>query len=148
MNTTQSRVVGAGLFFLFIFLSGFWLSNSGKPLNVIILTIHKLVSLAAIVFLVITISQINRVATLSTIQLTASVITGLFFLGTVITGGLLSTDKPMPAVILTMHQIIPLLTLLSTAVTLCLLLGRNWRDTRDLLGPNTASRETQLLHGR
>ena len=124
MGTTQSIIVGAGLFFLFIFLSGIWLSHSGKPLNVIILTIHKLISLAAVVFLVITIYQINRVANLNTIELTAGVVTGLFLLGTIISGGLLSTGKPMPAAILTMHQITPFLTVFSTAATLYLLLGR------------------------
>jgi hypothetical protein len=124
MGTTQLRVVGAGLLYLFIFLSGIWLSKSGKPFNVIILTIHKLISLAAVVFLVITIYQINQVAKLSAIESIVSVVTGLLFLGTIISGGLLSTDKPMPAAILTMHQITPFLTVLSTAVTLYLLLSR------------------------
>jgi hypothetical protein len=123
MGTTQSIIAGAGLFFLFIFLSGIWLSHSGKPLNVIILTIHKLISLAAVVFLIITIYQINQVANLNTIELTAGVVTGLFFLSTIISGGLLSTGKPMPAAILTLHQITPFLTVLSTAVTLYPLLS-------------------------
>jgi hypothetical protein len=124
MSTTQLRVVGAGLFFLFIFLSGIWLSHSGKPLNVIILTIHKLISLAAVVFLVMTIYQINQAAKLGAIELIAGVVTGLLFLGTIISGGLLSTGKPMPAAILMMHQITPFLTVLSTAVTLYLLVNR------------------------
>jgi hypothetical protein len=47
----------------------------------------------------------------------------LFFAGNVATGGLLSTDKTMPAVILKLHQITPYLTVLSTAVTLYLLLS-------------------------
>lgn len=42
MSITQLRVVGAGLFFLFIFLSGIWLNHSGKPLNRIILTMHQI----------------------------------------------------------------------------------------------------------
>jgi hypothetical protein len=124
MGTTQLSVVGAGSFFLFIFLSGLWLSHSGKPLNGIILTIHKLISLAAVVFLVMTIYQINQAATLSAIGLAAGVVTGLFFLGTIMAGGLLSIGKPMPAAILTMHQITPFLTVFSTAATLYLLLSR------------------------
>jgi hypothetical protein len=122
MGATQSSVVGAGLFFLFILLSGIWLSRSGKPLNGIILTIHKLISLAAVVFLVLTVYQINQAADLSAIGLVASAVAGLFFLGAIITGGLLSTGKPMPAAILTMHQVVPFLTILFTAVTLYLLL--------------------------
>ena len=124
ISITLSKVTGAGLFFLFIFLSGFWLSHSGKTRNVIILTIHKLISLAAVVFLAITISQINQVASLNTIELTAGEVTGLLFLGAIISGGLVSTSKPMPAAILTMHQITPFLTVLSTAVTLYLLVNR------------------------
>jgi len=58
------------------------------------------------------------------IGLTACVVTGLFFLGTIIAGGLLSTGKPMPAAILTMHQITPFLTVFSTSVTLYLVLIR------------------------
>lgn len=77
------------------------------------MTIHKLISLAAAVFLVITIYQINQVAILSAIELTAGVVTGL-----------LRTDKPMPAAILTIHQITPFLAALSTAATLYLLLSR------------------------
>ena len=124
MSTIQLRVVGAGVFYLFIFLSGFWLSHSGKPYSVIILAIHKLISLAAIVLLGTTVYQINRAAKLSAIELLAVVVTGLLFLGTIVSGGLLSTGKTMPAAILRLHQITPYLTALSTAATLYLLLRR------------------------
>jgi len=120
MGANQLRVVSAGLFFLFIFLSGFWLGRSGKPYSVIILTIHKMISLAAAVFLVITIYRINQVAKLSAIELLAVVVTGLLFIGTAVSGGLVSTDKPMPVAVLRIHQILPVLTVLSTAATLYL----------------------------
>jgi hypothetical protein len=124
MSSTQLRVVGAGLCFLFIFLSGMRLSRSGKPFNSAILTIHKLISLAAAILVVATVYQMNQVATLSTVELTVGAVTGLLFLGTGICGGLLSTDQPKPAAIFTMHRVGPYLTLLSTAATLYLLLGR------------------------
>ena len=124
MGTNQLRLVGAGLFFLFIFLSGFWLSRSGKPYSAIILTIHKLISLAAVVLLGITIYRTNQAATLSTIELLAAIVTGLFFPGTIITGGLLSIDKIMPAIILRLHQITPYLTVLCSTATLYLLSRR------------------------
>jgi len=91
---------------------------------VIIFNIHKLVSLAAVVFLIITIYQINQVAKLSAIELIASVVTGLLSLGTIVSGGLVSIDKPVPAAISMMHKLFPYLTVLSTAVTLYLLLSR------------------------
>ncbi|MFH1632817.1 MAG: hypothetical protein ABIG63_02250 [Chloroflexota bacterium] len=126
MSTNQLRVVSAGLFFLFIFLSGIWLGHSGKPYGVIILTIHKLISLAAVVFLVRTVYQINQAAKLSGVEFIAVVVTGLLFLGTIVVGGLLSTDKSMPASVSAMHQITPFLTVLSTATTLYLLQSRKW----------------------
>lgn len=126
MGTTQLAVVGAGLLFLSVFLSGIWLSRSGKPLHGIILTIHKLISLGAAVFLIVTIYQTNQVAALSAIGLVAGVVTGLLFLTAGISGGLLSTDQPRPAAVLILHRIAPFLTVLSTAVTLYLLLGRQY----------------------
>ena len=124
MLSTQSLVVGAGLFFLFIFLSGIWLTRSGKPYSGAVLTVHKLVSLAAVVLFIVALVRTNREATLSTIELSAGVVTGLLFLGTIVTGGLLSTDKPMPEAVLTLHRISPPLTVISTAVALYFLLPR------------------------
>ena len=124
MSTIQSRVIGAGLFFLFILLSGFWLSHSGKPLNGLILTIHKLISVAAIVWLGVTVHRINQGAALGGMEWLAVIVSGLFFLGTIATGGLLSIEKTMPAVVLKLHQVTPYLTTLSTVATMYFLSGR------------------------
>jgi hypothetical protein len=124
MDTTKLRVIGAASFFLFIFLSGFWLSRSGKPYSAIIFNIHKLIGLAAGVFLVMTVYRIHQMAPLNPVEITAIVVTVLFFAATVAAGGLLSIDKPAPAVISMMHKLFPYLAVLSTAVTLYLLLSR------------------------
>lgn len=125
MSVTQLRIISAGLFFLFIFLSGFWLSHLGKPpYPVILLTVHKLIGLAAVVYLVITINRVNQMARLNSIEFIVCIISAVFFLSTVISGGLASIDKPMPAIVLRLHQISPYLTVLSTAVTLYLLISR------------------------
>lgn len=118
-----ARAIVVGLFFLFIVLSGIWLSRTGRPLNVAISTVHKLISLAAGITLLVTVYQRNRIVPLSTTEWIAIVVTGLCFLGDVVSGGLLSSDKPRPAVILRVHQVVPVLTALSTAATLYLLLG-------------------------
>jgi hypothetical protein len=123
MSTIQVRVAGTGLFFLLLFLSGIWLSRAGKPYNTLIFTIHKLIGLAGGVFLIVTVYQTHQVAPLGLLEIAAIVITVLLFVGTVAAGGLLSIDKPMPAVVLRLHQFIPVLTVLSTAWTLYLLLG-------------------------
>jgi len=122
--STQSRVVGVGLLFVFIFLSGFWLSRSGNPYNAAASTIHKLLGVAAAALLVVTMVQVNRVGRLSGIEIVAGVVTGLLFLSLVASGGLLMIDRQMPAVVRRLHHIAPYLTVLSTAATLYHLVGR------------------------
>jgi hypothetical protein len=123
MGTIQFRIVGAGLFFLLIFLSGFWLRRSGKPYNTIIFSIHKIIGLTAGVYLIMTVYQIHQPASLNPVEITAIIVSVLFFSGTVAAGGLLSIDKPMPAAISMMHKLSPYLTVLSTMVTLYLFVG-------------------------
>jgi hypothetical protein len=123
--STTTRFIVAGMFFLFIFLSGIWLSRAGRPLNVGISTVHKLISLAGGIFLLVTIRQRSQVTPLNATEWTAIAVTGLCFLGTVASGGFLSSDKPMPVAVLRVHQIVPVLTLLSSATTLYLVLGGN-----------------------
>jgi hypothetical protein len=126
MSTNQLRFVGAGLFFLLILLSGYWLSRSGKPYGTLVFTIHKLVAVAAVVLLGVTVRRMHQAVALGTIDLLATIVTGLFFLGTIVTGSLLSIplDKAMPAIVHTLHRVTPYLTVLSTAATLYLLRGR------------------------
>ncbi len=124
MDTTKLRFIGAGSFFLFVFLSGLWLSRSGKPYSAIIFNTHKLIGLAAGAFLVTTVYRIHQATPLSPVEITAIVVTVLIFVATVTAGGLLSIDKPMPAAISMMHKAFPYFAVLSTAVTLYLLLIR------------------------
>jgi hypothetical protein len=121
MGSVELRVGGAGLFFLFIFLSGIWLSRSGKPLNGLILNIHKLIGLAFGVLIILTLVRMNQATALDGIEWAAVAATGLLFAGTVVFGGLLSTGKPMPAVVLRLHQVMSVLTVLATAAGLYLL---------------------------
>jgi len=119
------RVTGTGLFFIAIFLSGFWLSRTGKPYSSLILNIHKLIALAAVVFLVLTVTRLNQAARLNTVEFTACVATGLLFLVAIISGGLVSLPKTMPEALTTVHHLLPYLTALATALTLYLLLYRS-----------------------
>jgi hypothetical protein len=122
MNITV-RAIAAGLLFLLVFLSGIWLSRSGRPLNVGISTAHKLVSLASGIYLLVTILQRNRMVPLGATEWIAIVVTGLCTLGTVASGGFLSSEEPRPVAVLRVHQVMPVLTVLSSGVTLYLVLG-------------------------
>jgi hypothetical protein len=49
MGNYQTQVIVTGLLFLVVFASGFWLSKVGKPYDLVLLPIHKLISLRALV---------------------------------------------------------------------------------------------------
>ncbi len=123
MSGTELRLAGAGLSFVLMFLSGIWVSRAGKPLNGVLLTIHKLVGLAAGLFLVVTVYQLNQGSALGGTEMVAVAVSGLLFLGTVVAGGVLSLGKPVPGVVLRLHQIGPVLAVLCTATTLYFLLS-------------------------
>ena len=121
MSTNQVRIAGTGVLYLLIFVSGIRLTRSGKPYSAVLLAIHKLISLAAVAWLVVTMVQTHQVIHLGSMAVAAGVVTGLFFVGTIASGGLLSTDRPMPAAIRAAHRINSALTVLSTAVTFLLI---------------------------
>ena len=123
MSTTQLKIVGAGVFFLFIFLFGFWLSRSGKPYNLAIFTLHKLVALGAIVFLGININKFHQATPLNPVQISVIALMAVCFVATIASGGLLSVEKAMPLIVRRLHQVAPYLTLLSTSATYYLLLA-------------------------
>jgi len=119
MDTNSFAILILSLLFLFIFLSGYFLSHSRRPFSVPVLTIHKLFSLAALIYLS---TRVVRVP-LNSLKIGLVAAAGIFFVSTIITGGLLSTDKPMPAIVHRLHQIIPYLTVLSTAAVLLIVAG-------------------------
>lgn len=121
MNALITRFIGTGLLFILIFLSGFWLSNSGRPLNVLVLTIHKLMGLGTAILIGVTVYQINQQVGLNSTVWIAAAITLVLFLATIISGGLSSLEQPAATAILAIHKIGPFLTVVSAAATMYLL---------------------------
>ncbi|HEX2993834.1 MAG TPA: hypothetical protein VHP14_03365 [Anaerolineales bacterium] len=122
MNIFQLRFVNIGLFFLLIFSSGYWLHHSGKPYGGILFNLHKLIGFGLFVLIVIRVIQLHRATPLSALELIACAIAGLFFLATIVFGGLVSVAQPMPTFVSLAHKFLPYLTLLSTGFSLYLLL--------------------------
>ena len=83
MDLTNSQILYTGLFLLFILLSGLWVSRSGKPYNSLIFNIHKLIGLAAGIYLIRTVYLTNQATSLKAAQWTSILITVLLFLITV-----------------------------------------------------------------
>ncbi|CAG0936540.1 hypothetical protein TFLX_05421 [Thermoflexales bacterium] len=121
MNTSVSRIVVIGLLFLFTFVFGIGLSNSGKPYNSALFNIHKLIALGVVIFTAVTVYHLRGDVEIRTLVLGAIAITGLLFLALFVSGALLSIGKPDHAAILLIHRIAPLLAVIATALTLYLL---------------------------
>jgi len=124
MSTVVSRPAVAGLLLLFTLASGVWLSHAGKPLNMLIFSIHKLIALASVIVIVVNVNHLYRALDLrSPIALVVIAFTILLFIALFITGALLSRGNPLPEAILRIHQVAPLLALVFSALTLYLLVG-------------------------
>jgi hypothetical protein len=123
MNISITKLIGIGILFVVIFFFGFWLSRSGKPYNGLLFNLHKLIALGTLIFLGVLVNRANQATPLGELVWAVIILTGLLFLSTMITGGLLDIDKPLPAMLATVHHITPYLTVLSTAAILYLLLS-------------------------
>jgi hypothetical protein len=124
MNTILSRPVIAGLLLLFTLISGVWLSHSGKPLSMAIITLHKLIALATVIVTGAYVYQLYGAVDIRTfVDQAVIAVTGLLFIALFISGALLSLGKPLPGAILRIHQVAPLLALAFSAMTITLLVS-------------------------
>jgi hypothetical protein len=124
MSATQVRLLGSGLLVVLIFASGFWVSRAGKPYPALNFNIHKLIALATVVLFGILISKVNKATPLDSTQWLAVVITGVCALVTILSGGLVSIDRPMPAILSTLHKVFPYLSVFSVGWVLYSILLR------------------------
>lgn len=122
MSATQVRLLSSGLLVVLIFASGFWVSRAGKPYPALNFNIHKLIALAAVILLGVMISRVNKAAPMDSTQWLAVVIAGVCALVTILTGGLASIDRPLPAILAALHKVFPYLSVLSTGWVMYLLL--------------------------
>jgi hypothetical protein len=129
--------------FVLIFLTGYLLRYGGQhklstdlggsnlsvpageqPFNVVVLTLHKLFSIALIAYLILNVMRISKVAPLGQPAWIACIAAGVFFLLAVASGGWLSAVKTMPAAVQMLHKALSALTVVSTAAAFYLLLRR------------------------
>jgi hypothetical protein len=126
MRSIELKIVVVGLLYFFTLVSGVWLSHAGKPLNGLILTLHKLIALGTVIVTAGTIYQLRTGAEMRLAVMGVIVSTGLLFLLLFISGAWLSIAKSTPGAVLLAHQVIPFLAALSTAATMYLLAGGGW----------------------
>ncbi len=121
MSVDPVPLVAAVLLFILVFILGFRLRRSGKPFSGLVLTTHKLLSLAVLVIFVLTVYRANSAQPLETAALAAALLAGVFFVTAILSGGLASTEKPTPRVALVLHRVTPFLTVVCAAATVLML---------------------------
>ena len=122
MSPLLQKIVVSGSLFLVVFITGFWVSRSGKPINMIKMNIHKLIALGTAIFTGLTIYQVSKGGGLSLLENSILVASGVFAVAAIITGGLTSLARPIRVAVI-IHKITPYLTALSTASALYFLLN-------------------------
>ncbi|RPI01155.1 MAG: hypothetical protein EHM72_07225 [Calditrichaeota bacterium] len=123
----SSDVFNAGLigaFYVIIFICGFFLSRYGKPYPMALFTLHKLAAVAAVVYLILIIRRLHHSSALMTGESMIIIVTVLLLIITIVSGGLTSLDKPMPACFLWMHKLLPYAAVAATAVVLYGFMGK------------------------
>ncbi len=118
MNNVQLQILSLGLLLLLVFLLGFRLHRPGKPYPVLLFNLHKLTALSASIILIVIVYHAHQAAPLGNLAITVTMITAILFVASILTGGLITAIKSPPALIATLHRLLPYLTLLSTALTL------------------------------
>ena len=93
IGTTQSRIAVAGVLLLLTLISGVWLSSTGRPLNIPIFTIHKLIALVATVLIALTIYSLRVGVGVSPSVWVATVVTGLLLVSLFALRGVGTADE-------------------------------------------------------
>lgn len=124
MDDLLFKPIGVGVLFLLVIGTGYWLKRLGKPYPGGAVNVHKFIGLAGGALLAVTIRQMHLAAALRPVEIAASAVSGVLFVTTIITGGLVSLAKPMPGMVALTHRVFPYLTAAGAAVTLYLLLSR------------------------
>ncbi len=124
MSIPVARLAACGLLFLLTVGSGAWLSHSGKPYSTALFTLHKLIALATVVAIAMSVYNLYHTADARAALAPAAVAaSGLLFVAMFVTGALLSLEKPASEAVWRILQVAPLLALGSSSTAIYLLLN-------------------------
>jgi hypothetical protein len=113
--------IAAIILFILKIASGIWLRNSERPISSAHLNLHKFIALGTVALIIMIIRRIYLANGADPIAVAVMILAGLLFLLAVITGGLVSLEKPPPFV-KRIHKAMPFLTALFTLLSIYLLL--------------------------
>lgn len=113
-----------GIVFVLTLASGFWLSNTGKPLNTALFTVHKLIALGAVVATGVQLFGALRGAQLQALVVALLVVAGLSVVVLFATGALMSLNNANYSLLHTVHRVAPVLFVIALVLAVYLTIGR------------------------
>jgi len=127
MSTITGKLLTAGLLFLFTLVSGVIVSHSSRPLNIFLVTIHKLIAVGTVVLVGMAVNQIYKTIDGTTfLELTILTVSAILFIALIATGSFLTREEmQLPEFVLKIHQVAPLLALASSSLMVYLLVKGN-----------------------
>ena len=125
-SSITAKLIAAGIFLLITLISGVIVSQSSRPLSVGLVTIHKLIAVGTVVLIAVAVNQLYKtVDGKLLIELIFIAISGVLFLALIATGALLTREEmQLPGLILKVHQVAPLLVLISSSISFYLVISR------------------------
>ena len=123
MDTITSKLIVAGILFLFTLISGVILHHSSRPLSIGLVTVHKLIAVGTAVLVGMAINQLFKTVDGKVfIETGLIVISALLLLAMIATGAFLTREEmQLPEFVLNIHKVAPLLALISSTLTIFLL---------------------------
>jgi len=123
MDTITSKLVVAGILFLFTLISGVILHHSSRPLSIGLVTVHKLIAVGTAVLVGMAVNQLYKTVDGKVfIEIGLMVISALLLVALIATGALLTREEmQLPDLVLNIHNVAPLLALISSTLTIFLL---------------------------
>lgn len=122
---TVTKFIAPGIIILLTLASGIWLRNSGKPLNTLIFTIHKLIALGAVVMTIIQFFGAIKNGESQSMVIALLILAGLCVMALFATGALMSIGKLSYDVLLGIHRGATILAAISTTLVVYLLSRRS-----------------------
>ncbi|MBE0653392.1 MAG: hypothetical protein IH594_06315 [Bacteroidales bacterium] len=123
MNAPETKLIFAAIFFLLVFITGIWMKIKGHPYPVLQVTIHKLLSLFMIVFLVLFFFNFDKIYGFNSIHRILLFVAFLSSAGSMATGAILTARKQISGKFVKyMHTIFWLLIIGNVSYILCQLI--------------------------
>lgn len=116
MESILTKTIIAGVFTLFLIVTGGLLKKSGEPYKVPTLIVHKLATLGVLVFLIIIVIQHAKDVDYGGLGTTLLILSGIFFIAALISGAIITKENAPKKLLIAIHKISSVLSIVMIPV--------------------------------